>query len=142
MRKVTTMRNTLSRGLALSAAIALAPTLIHAQSANNCGPRASVVETLGQKYGESRQGMGLDDRGAMLEIFAFAIFGLWALGAAVEGYWENRLSLLPRLAVGVVGAALLWPLPLAAHLGALAAFAAFFAWNIRAGRGAQVSGSA
>ncbi|MCC0029750.1 MAG: TRAP transporter fused permease subunit [Brucellaceae bacterium] len=79
---------------------------------------------------------------AMLEIFAFAIFGLWALGAAVEGYWENRLSLLPRLAVGVVGAALLWPLPLAAHLGALAAFAALFAWNIRAGRGAQVSGSA
>ena len=79
MRKVTTMTNTLSRGLALSAAIALAPTLIHAQSANNCGPRASVVETLGQKYGESRQGMGLDDRGAMLEIFASSDSGSWTI---------------------------------------------------------------
>lgn len=80
------------------------------------------------------------DWSAMLEIFVFAVFGLWALGAAIEGYWENRLSLPSRLAVGATGAALLWPLPLLPHLGALAAFSVLFALNIRAGR--PLSGSA
>ncbi len=80
------------------------------------------------------------DWAAMVEIFVFALFGLWALGAAIEGYWETRLSLLPRIATGVTGAALLWPLPLTAHLGALAAFAVLFAINIRSGR--PVSGTA
>jgi TRAP-type uncharacterized transport system fused permease subunit len=45
----------------------------------------------------------------MLEIFAFAVFGLWAVAAAIEGYWENRMNIVERIATLAVGAALMWP---------------------------------
>ena len=61
---------------ALVLALALPPP---AAANDNCGPRASVVETLGRKYGESRQSIGLDDRGAMLEVFASAETGTWTI---------------------------------------------------------------
>lgn len=64
---------------ALIAALILATAPAAAQQARNCGPRAAVVENLGKKYGESRQGIGLDDRGAMLEIFASAESGSWTI---------------------------------------------------------------
>lgn len=71
------------------------------------------------------------DWAAMLEVFFFAAFGLWALGAAIEGYWEYKLRPFPRLLVLAAGAALLWPLPILAHLGALAAFIVLFVVNTR-----------
>ena len=67
----------------------------------------------------------------MAEVFIFALFGLWILSAAVEGYWENPISVLPRLLGLGIGIALIWPAPLLIHLIALAGFAALFAWNIR-----------
>lgn len=73
------MDNFIFRALGLFAAIALPAASASAQQARNCGPRAAVVETLGEKYGESRQGIGLDDRGAMLEIFASAESGSWTI---------------------------------------------------------------
>jgi len=69
------------------------------------------------------------DWAKMLEIFFFAAFGLWAMGAAIEGYWENRLGPVTRLLVLLTGVALLWPLPLIGHLAALGAFFALFAFN-------------
>ena len=71
---------------------------------------------------------------AMLEIFAFALFGLWAIGAAIDGYWEAPLNPPMRAAAFAVGVALLWPLGTGPHLVALAVFAALFLINIRAGR--------
>jgi TRAP transporter 4TM/12TM fusion protein len=67
----------------------------------------------------------------MLRIFAFACFGLWAIAAGIEGYWENRMNIVERLATLATGAVLMWPLPIAYNLAALVAFAALFAWNIR-----------
>jgi len=67
----------------------------------------------------------------MLEIFAFAVLGLWAVAAAIEGYWENRMNIAERLVTLAIGAALLWPLDLAWHLAALAGFVVLFGWNLR-----------
>lgn len=69
------------------------------------------------------------DWATMLEITVFALFGLWALGAGIEGHWENPLSLPMRVAVFITGAVLLWPLATLYHLVALAVFIALFAIN-------------
>lgn len=67
----------------------------------------------------------------MLEIFGFALFGLWAISAAIEGYWENRLTIIMRIAVLVTGIALLWPIDRSFHIVALVAFFALFWWNLK-----------
>jgi len=67
----------------------------------------------------------------MLEIFAFAVFGLWAVAAAIEGYWENRMNIVERIATLAVGAALMWPSALWLNLAALAGFVVLFGWNLR-----------
>ena len=67
----------------------------------------------------------------MLQIFFFSIFGLWALSAGIEGYWENKLNIALRLLVLGTGVALLWPTPVWTNLVALAAFAVLFTWNIK-----------
>ncbi|MCI5075711.1 TRAP transporter fused permease subunit [Oricola sp.] len=74
------------------------------------------------------------DWGQMLWIFTFAVFGLWAIAAAIEGYWENRMNIVERVATLAVGAALMWPAPHWVNLAALAGFVAVFAWNIMKGR--------
>ena len=68
------------------------------------------------------------------EVFGFALFGLYAIGAAIEGYWENRLALPMRLLVLATGAALLWPVDRWLHVLALLVFFALFTVNIRFGR--------
>lgn len=73
------------------------------------------------------------DWAVMLEIFAFALLGLWALGAGIEGHWEKPLTLPIRLAVLIIGGLLLWPLPTLYHLGALVAFFALFALHLKIG---------
>jgi TRAP-type uncharacterized transport system fused permease subunit len=67
----------------------------------------------------------------MLYIFFFAMFGLWAVAAAIEGYWENRMNLVERLATLAVGAALMWPAPHWVNFTAFAGFVVLFAWNLR-----------
>nr|WP_306269467.1 TRAP transporter fused permease subunit [Pararhizobium sp. IMCC3301] len=71
------------------------------------------------------------DWATMLEITIFALFGLWAIGAAIEGHWENPLDPVMRLAILLVGATLLWPLPTVWHMVALAGFAGLFAAHLR-----------
>lgn len=61
------------------AAVAATAAPAAAQQRPSCAPRAAVVESLGQKYGETRQSIGLDDRGGMLEIFASAESGTWTV---------------------------------------------------------------
>ncbi len=73
----------------------------------------------------------------MLEIFFFAAFGLWAISAAIEGYWEHRLNIVQRVAALVIGAALLWPAERMVHVGALVLLAALFALNLYTARRAR-----
>ena len=67
----------------------------------------------------------------MLQIFFFSIFGLWALSAGIEGYWENKLNIILRLLVLATGITLLWPSPVWVNLVALAVFAGLFTLNIK-----------
>jgi TRAP-type uncharacterized transport system fused permease subunit len=39
----------------------------------------------------------------------FAIIGTYAFVAAIEGYLENRINLLTRVVLTVLGVALVWP---------------------------------
>jgi TRAP transporter 4TM/12TM fusion protein len=73
----------------------------------------------------------------MLRIFTFAIFGLWAIAAGIEGYWENRMNIVERLATLAAGTILVWPAPVTVNLAALAAFAVLFWWNVRKGNRAR-----
>jgi hypothetical protein len=50
--------------------LALAATSGFAQNPNNCAPREIVVERLAEKYGESRQSVGLGANNSMVEVFA------------------------------------------------------------------------
>lgn len=77
------------------------------------------------------------DWGQMLYIFTLAIFGLWAVAAAVEGYWENRMNVAERLVTLAIGLALMWPAPHWINFTALGGFVVLFWWNLsKARRGA------
>ncbi|MBO9475621.1 hypothetical protein J7413_18920 [Shimia sp. R10_1] len=67
---------TLTSGLSL---LALSATLTEAQASRNCAERDKVVERLADKYGESRQALGLGAQGAMVEIFASEDSGSWTI---------------------------------------------------------------
>ena len=56
---------------------AAAPPVAQAQMA--CGARESVVENLGQKYGEVRRGGGLTGSTAIYEIWASEETGSWTI---------------------------------------------------------------
>ncbi|MDX1354370.1 MAG: TRAP transporter permease, partial [Halomonas venusta] len=45
----------------------------------------------------------------MLVVFAFALFGIYAIIAGLEGYLESELPWWLRLAMFPVGALMLWP---------------------------------
>ncbi|MBO9396512.1 hypothetical protein J7399_02950 [Shimia sp. R9_1] len=67
---------TLTTGLSL---LTLSAPLAEAQTARNCADRDKVVERLADKYGESRQALGLGAQGAMVEIFASEDSGSWTI---------------------------------------------------------------
>jgi len=67
-------------------------------------------------------------------IFAFGTVGIYGLTATMEGHAEAPLGWPARIATGVLGVALLWPLDMVWHGAALAAFAVLLALNIRAAR--------
>lgn len=50
-----------------------------AQQARNCAPREMVVDRLADKYGETRQSMGLGAQGAVVETFASGETGTWTI---------------------------------------------------------------
>lgn len=61
------------------AILALAAQSTSAQGARNCAPREVVVERLAEKYGESRQSVGLGANNAMVEVFAAGDTGTWTI---------------------------------------------------------------
>lgn len=63
----------------LVAAVSLAlPFAAQAQGAN-CGNRELVVERLNNKYGESRQSIGMAPKGRVVEVFASLETGTWTI---------------------------------------------------------------
>ena len=70
----------------------------------------------------------------VLTVFAFALIGLYAFSAAVQGYLEAPLSWPLRGVAAAAGLALLWPAAVWMHLLGAAGFAVLFAWSWRSGR--------
>lgn len=50
-----------------------------AAQSNICGKRDSIVERLQDKYGETRQSMGLQQNNGVLEVFASEASGSWTI---------------------------------------------------------------
>ena len=72
-------------------------------------------------------------------IFFFALFGLYAFAAGIEGYMENKLNLLFRFLTLVAAAALLWPTVWWVHLAGLVVLVGIFMSNRRAAQGGDVA---
>ncbi len=66
-----------------------------------------------------------------LMIFFFALFGLYAFAAAIEGFMEARLKPLLRLLTLVAAVALLWPATWMVHLVGLVGLIVIFITNWR-----------
>ncbi|WP_170353520.1 hypothetical protein [Ruegeria lacuscaerulensis] len=47
--------------------------------ARNCAPREDVVKRLTETYGETRQGIGIARRGAVMEVYASDTSGSWTI---------------------------------------------------------------
>ena len=75
------MRKLSPGGLALS--LALAVTVLSlpqaAAAATSCAPRKVVVDRLAEKYGETRQSIGLGANNQMVEVFASMDTGSWTI---------------------------------------------------------------
>jgi TRAP transporter 4TM/12TM fusion protein len=75
-------------------------------------------------------GSWLDD----FTIFFFALFGLYAFAAGLEGFMEARLSLPLRLLTLACAAALLWPASLWVHLAGLLVLIGLFMLSFKVSR--------
>ena len=65
---------------ALSLGFGLAIMAQAAQSeATSCGDRNKVIKSLAQKYGETRQGIGLGRNNGVMEIYASNETGTWTI---------------------------------------------------------------
>lgn len=71
------MFKTLMTGAVVLAVLGSGPAA--AQPASNCAPREMVVDRLADKYGESRQSMGLGANNAVVEVFASPETGTWTI---------------------------------------------------------------
>ncbi len=70
------------------------------------------------------------DWAVAMEIFVFGTVGVYALSAAYEGYAEAPVAVYLRPVMAALGVALLWPLDMVWHLGALVVFAGVFALTL------------
>ncbi|MDP1962943.1 MAG: TRAP transporter fused permease subunit [Reyranella sp.] len=69
-----------------------------------------------------------------LEVCFFAAFAIYALAGALDGHLEAPVGWPMRAALFALGVALMWPHARVVHLAALALFAAYLVWNVRASR--------
>ena len=68
---------------------------------------------------------------AMIRVFLFAVIGVYALAAALQGCMEHRFGLIMRTISGVAGIACLWPGSIWINLAGVVAVLAVLAWNIK-----------
>lgn len=56
-----------------------------AQGMQNCAPRDTVISRLADRYGESRQSVGLAANNQMVEVFAAPDTGTWTITVTLPG---------------------------------------------------------
>ena len=81
------------------------PVAVQAQGYRNCTDRQEIVGNLAEKYGETRQNIGITSAGYMMETYASADTGTWttivtipngpACVAASGQSFESVTELLP-----------------------------------------------
>ena len=69
----------------------------------------------------------------MIRIFLFAVVGIYALSAALQGCMERPFGWLMRVPVGAAGLACLWPDVVIVNIAGVAVVAGLLAWNLRGG---------
>ena len=67
----------------------------------------------------------------VLEIFIFALIGLYAISGAMQGYLENTLGMPLRLLTMLLAITMLWPATFFVHLAGALGFGAVFFFNSR-----------
>lgn len=70
---------------------------------------------------------------AMLQVFVFAVVGVYALSAGLQGCMERPFGWIVRIMCFAAGFASLWPEALMINLVGVAVVLAILAWNIRFG---------
>jgi TRAP-type uncharacterized transport system fused permease subunit len=75
-------------------------------------------------------------------VFFFAMFGLYAFTAGLQGFMEAPLNLLVRLLTFACAVALLYPFALLIHLAGLVVLGVIFVFSFRASRKASKDGDA
>ncbi|MGR3503050.1 hypothetical protein [Pseudaestuariivita sp.] len=65
--------------LILAAGLVIGAATASAQTRANCAPREAVVERLADRYGETRQSIGLGSNNAVIEVFASDETGTWTI---------------------------------------------------------------
>ena len=79
----------------------------------------------------------------MIRVFCFALFGIYAIIAGLEGYLEHKLPPVVRLRMFPIGALMLWPHGQILLDGAgVVIFVAVLVWSSRRGRSPMTSVSA
>ncbi|HET8802558.1 MAG TPA: TRAP transporter permease [Marinobacter sp.] len=79
----------------------------------------------------------------MIRVFCFALFGIYAIIAGLEGYLEHKLPPVVRLLMFPIGALMLWPHGQILLDGAgVVIFVAVLVWSSRRGRSPMTSVSA
>ncbi|HSG56052.1 MAG TPA: TRAP transporter large permease subunit, partial [Paracoccaceae bacterium] len=73
------------------------------------------------------------DWGVAFTIFAFAVFGIYGVAAALQGCMERPLGIVMRTLAGVAGVACLWPNDLLVNAAGVVGVLALLVWNIRMG---------
>jgi hypothetical protein len=63
----------------LTSFLALGMTSTVAAQGQNCGARTAVIERLAERYGESRQSIGMAPQGRVVEVFASLETGTWTI---------------------------------------------------------------
>ncbi|KEJ89744.1 hypothetical protein [Sulfitobacter donghicola] len=64
---------------AAAALFVLSTSSVKAQTSPNCGEREAVITRLADRYGETRQSVGLGSNNSMVEVFASDETGSWTI---------------------------------------------------------------
>lgn len=65
--------------IAAVAGVALSPAPGLAQTGRACAARTQVVDRLAERFGETLQSLGVDDKGGLIEVYASAESGTWTI---------------------------------------------------------------
>lgn len=72
------IKDIVALSLGLAGLISL-PLTAQAQQQSQCGPRATVLATLAQKYSETRRSIGISANNLVMEVYAASETGTWTI---------------------------------------------------------------